>query len=165
MSDLVEARCHIYISLKLDYTVFDWLKPDVRFYIFEARFWSRYSRNLCFKNCTSFNLFSLNLNLFGIFQSKYIIFLIVKLAYKASKSCLMSIPPIVQTYNIMSRYVDMLSDQTIVVFGWINWLNANIRGSQYYVPVVKPLHYNYFPIFFREVFQTTRHFLLYVFFS
>ena len=31
-------RFQIYISLKVDYTVFDWLKPDVRFHIFEARF-------------------------------------------------------------------------------------------------------------------------------
>ena len=31
-------RFQIYISLKVDYTAFDWLKPDVRFHIFEARF-------------------------------------------------------------------------------------------------------------------------------
>lgn len=49
----------------------------------------------------------------------------------------------------------MLSDRTIVAFDCISWLNANIRGSQCYDLVVKPLYYDYFSIFSRAVIKTT----------
>lgn len=51
----------------------------------------------------------------------------------------------------------MLSDRTIVAFDCISWLNANIRGSQCYDLVVKPLYYDYFSIFSRAVIKTSQH--------
>lgn len=49
-------------------TVFNWLKQDVKLFIFEASFSSRVEIHV-FQNWTCFNLFSLNLDLFGFFQN------------------------------------------------------------------------------------------------